>query len=279
MHTPVLLDRVLEHIHTPQDKRYIDCTLGEGGHARAIARLGIEVLALDADASQVSAFVDACHEQECSRITAIVGNFRRVGSIAIEHGFQGCDGVLMDLGLSMRQYAQERGFSYKRLHQPLDMVIGTDAKQGGTTRAADVVGLYSEEQLRGVFERYGEDTRSSDIAHAIVSYRSRSRIHTVEDLRGALDGVVAESSLPRIFQALRIEVNDEFNALQEGLNGAYDTVRAGGHIQVISFHSGEDRIVKLWGRSQGLRMMAKYVGRYESDDKWEQSAVLRVYIK
>ena len=280
MHTPVFLEKVLSHVHIPQDSKYIDCTLGEGGHTRALARMGLQVLALDADKSQIDSFQNTeLSDVERSKITLVEGNYSQIQAIAHKHGFDQCDGILFDLGLSMRQLAEGEGFSYKHLHQPLDMVIDTVAKQGGATRAADVIASYSYEELKAVFERYGERINSEKIARALAEERGRKRIKTVGDFVQVVGQVTSQHDFSAIFQALRIEVNNEFEKLKEGLQGALKVVRPGGTIQIITFHSGEDRIVKLWARKENLKEIAKYVGRAVSQDKFERSAVLRVYEK
>jgi len=275
MHTPVFLEKVLSHVHTPQDTRYIDCTLGEGGHTRALAAKGLKVLAIDADLSQVRALELSAEEQ--SKITVVQGNYADLALIARTHGFSHCDGVLFDLGLSMRQLREGEGFSYKYLHQPLDMIIDTVAKQRGATRAADVVASYTYDELKEVFERYGERIHSGRIASAIVQARSEMAIQTVGDFMRAIGKVASQHDLPAVFQAIRIEVNQEFEKIVQGLKGALEIVRIGGTIQIITFHSGEDRIVKLWAKKLGLRVVAKYVGKAMSKDTFERSAILRVY--
>ncbi|MBP6994370.1 16S rRNA (cytosine(1402)-N(4))-methyltransferase RsmH [Candidatus Woesebacteria bacterium] len=278
MHTPVFLEKVLSHVHRPPDIKYIDCTLGEGGHTRALAKMGLEVLAMDADRSQLDAFdSQELTTAERARITLVEGNFAHIRAIAKKHGFTQCDGVLFDLGLSMRQLNTGDGFSYKYLHQPLDMIINTVAKQGGATRAADVVTLYTYDELTAVIERYGERVNAPKIARAIVTERAHKKIETVGDLVQIVSKVTSQHDLPALFQAIRIEVNGEFQNLIEGLDGAMGTVRPGGTLQVIAFHSGEDRIVKLWARKNKVEEVAKYVGRAISKDKFEKSAVLRVY--
>jgi 16S rRNA (cytosine1402-N4)-methyltransferase len=275
MHTPVFLEKVLSHIHTPQDTRYIDCTLGEGGHTRAIAGMGLKVLAIDADLSQIQ--VLALSQEEKSKIAVVEGNYAELASIARTHGFMHCDGVLFDLGLSMRQLREGEGFSYKHLHQPLDMIIDTVAKQRGAARAADVVASYTYDELKAVFERYGERIHAGKIAAAIVAARSEKAIQTVGDFMRAIGKVTSQHDLPAVFQAIRIEVNQEFEKIVEGLKGATEVVRIGGTIQIITFHSGEDRIVKLWAKKLGLHLVAKYVGKAMSKDTFERSAILRVY--
>lgn len=278
MHTPVFLDFVMRHVHKQTDTRYIDCTLGEGGHTRALAQAGLSVLALDADQEQIDAFkAQNIPSEEMSHIVAVQANFAFVADKAKEYGFIGADGVLFDLGLSMNQIHRNRGFSYKHLHQPLDMVLDTIAKQRGTARAADVVALYTYEELVALFEQYAERVNAGAIARSIVNYRMTHPIQTVGDLISAIGSSVGAHEIPAIFQSIRMDVNEEIGCLKSGLDGALEVVRPGGTIQIISFHSVEDRVVKLWARRAGLREIAKYVGRELSDNDFEKSAVLRVY--
>ncbi len=278
MHTPVLLEQVLSHVHIPPDKKYIDCTLGEGGHTLALARRGLAVLAVDADQTQIDAFVES-HSSEIAKydIRLAQGNYANIAAIARKNQYLQSDGILFDFGLSMAQLTHGEGFSYKHLHQPLDMIIDTVAKQRGATRAADVVGLYTEDELTQIFERYGERTRAGKIAHAIVEKRRVSKIETVGDLVRVIERASSHVDVPAIFQAIRIEVNNERENIIRGLQGALEIVKSGGTIQIITFHSNEDRIVKLWARRNELKKIAKYVGRELSRESYEQSAVLRVY--
>jgi len=278
MHTPVFLEQVLSHVHKGNNLKYIDCTFGEGGHTRALAHMGIKVLALDADQAQVDAYhAEEMPTQEQPNINVVQGNFAYVKDIALQNGFDQCDGIIFDLGLSMCQIRSERGFSYKQLHQPLDMVIDTIAKQRGTARAADVVALYSVSQLTSLFENCSERIHAYLIAKAIVDYRMTYPIKTVGDLVQAVGEAVSQFEMPAIFQALRMEVNEEIESLKLGLEGALSVVKPKGIIQIITFHSVEDRVVKLWARRQQLKELAKYVGRKISEEKFERSAILRVY--
>lgn len=278
-HTPVFLQQVLSHVNTQTDTRYIDCTFGEGGHATALAKMGLEVLALEADVTQIEVFQARTDIPDAvrKRIHLVQGNYAFVADLAVQNGFNRVDGVLFDLGLSMAQINSERGFSYKHLHQPLDMVIDTNASKRGTARAADVVAEYEESELVALFEKYSERLSSKPIAKAIVNARINKRIETVGDLRDALMKVVEEREFPAIFQALRMEVNEELEAIRQALEGAKEIVKSGGTIQIITFHSIEDRLVKLWARSHALKKIAKYVGREISTRDFERSAILRVY--
>lgn len=280
MHTPVFLDKVLAHVDSNRDTRYIDCTLGQGGHTIALAKMGLHVLAIDADHEQVELFRrQRISEKVRRRITIVEGNFRDVAQIAHTHHFENCDGILFDLGLSMIQLEREEGFSYRHQHQPLNMIIETVAKQGGATRAADVVAQYDSAELTAVFEKWGEVPDASRLAHSIVTKRTKDPILTVGDLAHVVQETLGERHIPKVFQALRIEVNSELSNIQRGLEGACEVLKPNGIIQIISFHSVEDRVIKMWAKHKGLTPIAKYVGSREKRASFERSAVLRILQK
>lgn len=280
MHTPVFLDKVLAHIDIHRDTRYIDCTLGQGGHTMALIQQGIHVLAIDADQRQIDEFKhNSLNGEYASRVTLVQGNYRDIVPIAQTHGFTDCAGVLFDLGLSMNQYERADGFSYKHQHQPLEMIIDTVAKQEGAARAADVVARYEVSELVRVFERWGEISRAEPLAQAIVRTRRDRSIRTVGDLVALVAETIGRHQIPKVFQALRIEVNSEISNIEKGLAGAWEVVRPGGLIQIISFHSIEDRIVKQWAQKFPVQTIAKYVGAKGQRASFERSAVLRVVQK
>jgi len=279
MHTPVLCEFVIKHFENIEGKKIIDCTLGEGGHTFEIAMRGAKVLAIDADNSQVERFVKNNAKNIADfKIKTVNSNYADVKIVAEKEGFIGCDGILFDLGLSMYQINFGEGFSYKAGHQPLHMVIDTMCKQAGTAGAADVLAYKSESELKEIFEKYGEIMRADVVANKIVNSRKNKRIEKVSDLTDALKGF-SESEMSKVFQALRIFVNDETSKITNGLNGAWEILRNGGVMQIITFHSGEDRVVKLWAREKGIKEVAKVIGRQVSDKSFERSAVLRVFKK
>ena len=242
-HAPVLYREVLAGLQVRPGGRYIDATIGAGGHAAGILDTSTpngRLLGLDADPEAV-AFARRALERFADRATVVTGNFRDLRAVAVAHGFEQVDGVLMDLGFSSRQLAAaDRGFSFDQ-NGPLDMRLNPN--QGPT--AAELISDLSEVKLADLFWRYGEERYSRRIARAIVAARPVTTTGQLADLIAKRIGR-REKIHPatRVFQALRIAVNDELGALAEALPQARDLVRPGGRLAVIAFHSLEDRLVK-----------------------------------
>ncbi|MFW6195197.1 MAG: 16S rRNA (cytosine(1402)-N(4))-methyltransferase RsmH [Chloroflexota bacterium] len=251
-HTPVMLPEALEGLRVREGGRYVDANLGEGGHAAAVLARGGHVLGIDADPDAVSVARDriAVEAPEAAdRFAAVNANFREIAAVVEEHGWSGVDGVLFDLGLSSRQLeASERGFSFQR-HDPLDMRFNP----ADEVTAADIVNTYSRDSLADLIYKYGGERRSRQIATAIIRARP---LRTSAELAQA----IARGSGPgggrgihpatRTFQALRIAVNDELNALETALDQAVKLLDSGGRLVVISYHSLEDRMVKSLMRTE-----------------------------
>lgn len=266
-HTPVLVCEVMEGLRIGPGKRFIDATVGGGGHGIEIVRRGGTVLGIDVDREAIE-YVrrklevgsppagEAGEKLDKRNITLVQGNFRDVRTIAQEHGFPEVDGIVFDLGVSSHQLdTKERGFSYRYSQAPIDMRL--DQKHG--IAAAEYLNRLSERELYEIFTTFGEEERAGAIAHAIVGARSVTPIATVGHLRTVIVGVTGEDQgvLSRIFQALRIAANDELRALDQGLVQAFDLVRQGGRVAVISFHSLEDRRVKRAFQKSGWQMITK----------------------
>jgi 16S rRNA (cytosine1402-N4)-methyltransferase len=244
-HTPVLLNEVI-HVLDPQPGgRFIDATLGAGGHTRAILERNAPdgtVLAIDQDES-VLAVARETLASFGARLTLVHSNFNDIGRIAAEYGFLEADGVLADIGISsMMVDDPARGFSFMR-EGPLDMRM--DRNQELT--AAEVVNTYSEKDIADILYNYGEERRSRAIARSIVKARP---LPLTTDLARAVERVMGRPRhrqihpATRTFQALRIFVNDELQNLETFLDSAMTVVRSGGRLIVVTFHSLEDRIVK-----------------------------------
>lgn len=253
-HLPVMPEETLAYLAPRPGGRYMDATFGGGGHARRILEASApdgRVLALDADpaaiqraASLATAYPD--------RLVARHGSFANIQPLAQAAGFDPVDGVLMDLGLSSFQLGEAaRGFSF-RFPAPLDMRF--DTTSGITAR--QIVDTWSEEDLARIFFAYGEEPNARRIARAIVAGRQAGPIATTTDLAGLVERVVggrrgrAIHPATKVFQALRIAVNRELEALRAGLAGALELLTPGGRLVVISFHSLEDRIVKTFFRTE-----------------------------
>lgn len=248
IHIPVLLDEVLEYLDIKPDGFYIDCTLGDGGHSFEIfKRLNQNGLLLSIDQDQHAIdFVNEYYKDEIKSNWVIKkSNFSKIESLAKEFNRKP-NGVLMDLGLSSRQleHSHNRGFSYLEEDEPLDMRMDEDLG----VKAKDLLVVLPEKELANLFTMYGEERFSKRIAKTIK--QNIANINTVGDLTRLVYRVVpaahqsSKNPSRRVFQALRIVVNDELNSLQDGLDSSFKLLNSKGRICVISFHSLEDRIVK-----------------------------------
>jgi 16S rRNA (cytosine1402-N4)-methyltransferase len=239
-HVPVLYHQTLEALKVEADGIYVDCTFGGGGHSKGILeQLGKngKLVAFDQDKDAVKNVADD------SRILFLPHNFRHLQRFLRLHGIKQVDGVLADLGVSSHQFDEgDRGFS-TRFEGPLDMRM--DQRQD--LKASDLLKQYSEQQLHKLFEQYGEVTNSKTLARRIVDQRDQMPLQTIAQLKALIAPVVKGNPnkyLAQVFQALRIEVNDEMGALKEMLAQVPGVLKPGGRVAIITFHSIEDRIVK-----------------------------------
>ena len=276
-HIPAMLRETIQGLNIQPNGLYVDVTFGGGGHSRAIleeleSRVG-KLYSFDQD---MDAYDNAMRsdfgnlESGCQHWQFVHSNFRYLRNFMDYYGVEQIDGLLGDLGVSFHHFdCPERGFSF-RFSAPLDMRMN---QTGGNT-AADVLNTYSEEDLARVLYMYGEMNNSRQIARKIVKARSQKAIERTEELvdlaigngRWAIgDGgeievpTAAKKDLAKLFQALRIEVNDEMGALREMLLAAKDLLKPGGRIAILTYHSLEDRIVKNFLRSGNLE------GKIEKD--------------
>ncbi|HEM45822.1 MAG TPA: 16S rRNA (cytosine(1402)-N(4))-methyltransferase RsmH, partial [Alphaproteobacteria bacterium] len=245
-HMPVMAGEVARLVAWKPDGRYVDATLGGGGHAARILEAAPRstLVGIDRDPAALAIAGDRLSSFG-ERVTIRRGNFRDVAAIVAKP----IDGLLVDLGLSSIQLDDpSRGFSY-RTDGPLEMAMGPEARA-----AADLVAAGDEREIRSVLRRYGEEPRAASIARAIVAARQEAPIETAGRLRLVIEGVVpphrSVKTLSRVFQALRIWTNDELAALEELLSAAPGLLRPGGRIVAISYHSLEDRIVKRFFRRE-----------------------------
>lgn len=243
-HTSVLLDEALNFLAVQPGGRYVDCTVGAGGHSLAILRAsepGGLVLAIDADPHAVE-FARGSLKQYEDSVRLVNANFRDLKAVARQYNFIPVHGVLFDLGISSLQLEEDgRGFSFLS-EAPLDMRFS----ESQSLTAADIVNRFDETELANVLWDYGEERFSRRIAAAIVRARP---VHTTTELAAIVSQAVPPSRsrihpATRTFQALRIAVNDELGSLSAALEQARDILGPGGRLVVISFHSLEDRIVK-----------------------------------
>jgi 16S rRNA (cytosine1402-N4)-methyltransferase len=243
-HVPVLLNEVLAGLNVKANGVYVDCTFGGGGHSKEIlSRLGSngKLVAFDQDE-------DAKRNlPKDERVIFIPHNFRHLQRFLRLNSIAAVDGILADLGVSSHQFNEaKRGFS-TRFDAELDMRM--DQRQ--TLTAFDVVKTYSEEKLHKMFEQYGEVTNSKTLAKTIVQVRDAVSLKTTDAFKNALRGIVKgnpKKYYAQVFQALRIEVNDELGALKELLEQVAGVLKPGGRIAIITFHSLEDRLVKNFFR-------------------------------
>lgn len=239
-HNPVLLKQSVDALVTNPDGIYVDCTFGGGGHSREIlSRLSDKgrLFSFDQDLDALKNAIDD------PRFTLVNQNFRFLENSMLAYGISHVDGILADLGVSSHQFDEaERGFS-TRSNAPLDMRMnvmqGLDAKK--------IINDYEEEELANIFYQYGELRESRKLAREIVHHRKTKKINTTEDLKNLFSYIPAfkqNKFFAQVFQAIRIEVNQELEVLKEMLVQSYKILKVEGRLVVISYHSLEDRLVK-----------------------------------
>ena len=272
-HVPVLLQESIDGLDIKPDGVYVDVTFGGGGHSREIlSRLGKNghLYSFDQDEdAEKNKFDD-------ERFTFVRSNFRYLKNWMRYYGVDHIDGLLADLGVSSHHFDDEtRGFSF-RFDAPLDMRMN---KRAGTT-AADIINHYNEEQLSDIFYIYGELKNARKIASVIAKARIEKAIETTGDLMTITEKLFQrereKKELAKLFQALRIEVNHEMDALKEMLNGAREVLCQGGRLSVITYHSLEDRIVKniiKAGNAEG-KVKQDFFGRIEAPFKQVTNKVI-----
>jgi 16S rRNA (cytosine1402-N4)-methyltransferase len=255
-HTPVMLAECIEGLEIKPNGTYVDVTFGGGGHSREIMKhLGEKgkLVAFDQDAdAQQNMIAD-------DRFIFVDQNFRYLKNFARLHGVIPVDGILADLGVSSYQFDQaDRGFSI-RFDAELDMRMN----QSGDLTAKQVVNTYAEADLHRIFGIYGEIQNAKSLARTIVTARLNGSIDTIADLKNAISGLIPRGKenkyLAQVFQALRIEVNQELEALKEFLFQASEILKPGGRLVVMSYHSLEDRLVK------NFIAKGKFSGELEKD--------------
>lgn len=244
-HTPVLLTKVIDGLAITSGSKYIDATLGGGGHTREIINRGGIVLGIDQDADAL------LHVQETFKseildlkLRIVQGNFRDIKKIANDNGFETVSGILYDLGVSSNQIdSSGRGFTVRK-SEPLDMRMN----ENNTLTAYDVVNTYTAEELTDIFMRYGEEEKAEKVAQHILDSRRNKKIETTDQLVAVIEEVIKRQGMmhpaTRVFQAIRIEVNSELASIKEGISEGIELLCENGRLCVISFHSLEDRIIK-----------------------------------
>ena len=243
-HIPVLLTETIDSLSISPDGIYVDCTFGGGGHSKAILeKLSAKgkLVAFDQDEDAKKNLPDD------KRIIFIPQNFRHLQRFLRLHNITAVDGIMADLGVSSHQFDEGgRGFS---IRYNADMDMRMDQRQ--TVTAFHVVNTYTEQKLHKIFEQYGEVTNSKTLAKTIVQVRNTTSLKTIDGFKNALREIVKGNPnkyFAQVFQALRIEVNDELGALKEMLQQIPSLLKPGGRVAIITFHSLEDRLVKNFFR-------------------------------
>lgn len=255
-HTPALLEETIDGLNIRPDGTYVDVTFGGGGHSRAIiSALGEngKLFGFDQDLDAYANRIDD------PRFTFVHSNFKYLSNFMRFHGVESVDGIVADLGVSFHHFDDEtRGFSF-RFDGLLDMRMNRDSEKS----AREVLAEYSEEQLADVFYLYGELKSARRIASAIVKARSNKPLERVEDLLAVVRPLIKpaqeKKELAQVFQALRIEVNNEIDVLKSLLQQALKVLKPGGRISVLTYHSLEDRIVKNFFKTGNIE------GKIEKD--------------
>lgn len=254
---PVMLNECLEGLNIKRDGLYVDLTFGGGGHSKAILNLldsgHLYAFDQDDDARSNADKIDA------RSFTFIQSNFRHLKKYLRLHGTGKVDGILADLGVSSHQINEpSRGFS-TRFEGPLDMRMN----QGTQKTARDVLNDYSESELHRILGMYGEVRNARTLASAIVKARTASPLNTIDDLKSVLEPLTPKGRMHKyfaqVFQAIRIEVNEELEALQQCMEQCSEVLKEGGRLVVMSYHSLEDRIVKNYINK------GKFYGEVEKD--------------
>ena len=250
-----MLNECIDYLNITDSGTYVDVTFGGGGHSKAILeKLGIKgkLVGMDQDDDAVkNALID-------SRFLMIQANFSDISSYLRLNGIRKVDGILADLGVSSFQLDEaSRGFSY-RFEAPLDMRMN----QNGQLDAAKIINFYSDDKLLNIFSTYGEVRNSKTLVNQIVKERRIAKVHTIQDFLRMIDAVIIGEKfkyLSQVFQALRIEVNDEMNVLKSFLLSTKDILNENGRLVIMSYHSLEDRLVKNFMKA------GNFEGELESD--------------
>lgn len=241
-HVPVMLQEVINALEVDSGETYIDATFGSGGHSQAILAKGGIVYGIDQDEQNIK---DGRNRFNGSHLELIHDNFRHLAEITAQNRLESIAGILFDLGVSSRHFdTQSRGFSFNK-EAALDMRMDLSLN----VTAADLVNALGRKELTKLFRLYGNEAKAKQISEAIVVARRKSPITTTTQLAELIEAVYQHKRgklhpATKVFQALRMAVNDEVNALKDVLPQATKILKPGGRLVVISFHEGEDRIVK-----------------------------------
>ena len=247
-HRPVLLAEVLDAFAPVSGRLIVDGTLGGGGHTEALLKAGAKIIGLDRDGGAIGYCIQHLVVYHGDSVRLIKANYRDFGIVLNQLKIEKVDGLLLDLGISSAQIDRaDRGFSFMR-SGPLDMRMDSDC----AVRAADLVNGMNQSELEKIFRLYGEEPAAGRVAAAIIRERRQSLFSDTLSLARTVETVIPKRGprhpATRIFQALRIAVNDELAALKAGLESAVERLHPGGRLAVITFHSLEDRVMKTFAR-------------------------------
>lgn len=288
-HIPVMLTEVIAHLKILKDAKYIDCTLGDGGYSLEILKQGGKVLGIDVNEESLFRATARIADSGFSHnFTGVLGNFKDIDSLASQNGFAQASGIVYDLGYSSTQLENDAlGLSFMQ-DQPLDMRLD---KTLGVT-AADLINTLTESDIAMLIRQYSDEREASKFARAIVKARSLKKIQTTKELATLLASVASPgyehgriNAATRTFQALRIVVNDEIRNLEISLPRAARLLLPGGRLEVVTFHSLEDKVVKNLTLSAQLTLVAvnkKPLVPTESEvlvNNRSRSAKLRIFEK
>jgi 16S rRNA (cytosine1402-N4)-methyltransferase len=285
MHLPVLLEEVIAFLAVKPGGKYIDATLGGGGHAQAIIRRGGTILGIDQDPQAISL---ARQRLSPTQAKVVLGNFTDLETLARQQDFDLVAGILFDLGVASFQLdTAERGFSFQA-DAPLDMRMNPDL----AVTAADLVNGLGRKELATLFTKLAQERLAAPIANAIVEFRRLRPITTTGQLAALVERVYRRRRghlhpATKVFLGLRLAVNDELNSLKAALPQAINLLQPGGRLVVISFHAGEDRIVKQFFKTLSLAHQGTILTKKPVSPDWEEitanprsrSAKLRALIK
>lgn len=272
-HTPALLNECIDGLDIKPDGTYVDVTFGGGGHSRAI----VQNLSANGHLYGFDQDMDAyANRIDDPRFTFVHSNFAFLSNFMRYHGVEGVDGILADLGVSFHHFDdKERGFSF-RFDGNLDMRMNQDSKRD----AKAILQEYSEEQLANILYLYGELKQSRRMAAAIVKARNKTPLTTVQQLLDVVRPFIKpqheKKELAQVFQALRIEVNDEISVLKALLTQSLKVLKPGGRLVIITYHSLEDRLVKNFFRSGNVegKMEKDFFGRVDTPFKLVNNKVI-----
>lgn len=284
-HQPVLLSEVLAGLEIQNGAVIVDGTLGDGGHsATFLEKVGATGLVIGVDRDPEAIAVAKRRLAEFANFQTVHGNFSELPQLVASSTERSVGGVLLDLGWSSTQFTSRgRGFSFM-LNEPLDMRYDPTED---TATAADIINTWSAEDLQRIFRLYGEERRAQQIADALVAARAQEKIATTQQLANLVARVAPRHSklhpATQIFQALRIAVNDELSVLRHALENLAQWLPTGARLAVITFHSGEDRVVKTFSRQGTLQPLNKKVIKPTRAEillnPRARSAKLRLFIK